>query len=259
MLSRMGVSSTRCIQNVASSYSCAPYRTNLQSKFSLPLKPNTITLNNPGLRYYSYSPIKATSSNETSNEANQYVKQEPEVVNYSPVEPTTPDEASNGVNQYVKEEPDAVNYSSTEVEKSEEESNGVNQYAKEETDDVVTVNESQPVESGGFGGFDLFKDKAAADDRFPQYDFLNKLKVELDLEDSLSIALLGVGGITALWLTTSILGAIDYIPLLPKLLELVGLGYTIWFCTRYLLFKSNRDELALKIEEIKQQVLGPKN
>ncbi|KAF5769126.1 putative cyanobacterial aminoacyl-tRNA synthetase, CAAD domain, protein CURVATURE THYLAKOID 1 [Helianthus annuus] len=42
-------------------------------------------------------------------------------------------------------------------------------------------------------------------------------------------------------------------------MELVGLGYSIWFTTRYLLFKRNRDELASKIEEVKQQVLGSKN
>ncbi|MCE7766967.1 hypothetical protein GQL56_30545, partial [Pseudomonas putida] len=62
--------------------------------------------------------------------------------------------------------------------------------------------------------------------------------------------------VTALWLTTAIVGAIDSIPLFPKLLEVVGLGYAVWFSTRYLLFKKNRDELAAKIEELKQEVLG---
>lgn len=131
-----------------------------------------------GLRYYNYTSLKATSSNETSNEANQYVKEQ-DVVNYSSIESKTPEEASNGVNQYVKEEPDTVNYSSIEAKTSDEASNEVNQYVKEETDDAVKVNESQPDESYGFGGFDLFKDNAAADDQFPQYDFLNKLKVEV--------------------------------------------------------------------------------
>ncbi|MQL41646.1 hypothetical protein EI012_27460, partial [Escherichia coli] len=44
--------------------------------------------------------------------------------------------------------------------------------------------------------------------------------------------------------------------LFPKLLEVVGLGYTVWFSSRYLLFKKNRDELAAKIEKLKEQVLG---
>lgn len=42
----------------------------------------------------------------------------------------------------------------------------------------------------------------------------------------------------------------------PKLLEVVGLGYIVWFSTRYLIFKKNREELSAKIEELKQQVLG---
>ncbi|XP_076938367.1 protein CURVATURE THYLAKOID 1D, chloroplastic-like [Bidens hawaiensis] len=192
---------TRCIPNRQSnltSFTFAHHITTLQ------LKSNSISLNYPGLRGYSYSSIKATASKETSSEANQYVK--------------------------------------------------------EETDDGVPVNDGQPEENTGFGGFGLFKDDAAAeDDQFPQIDFLNKLKTELDLEDSFSIALLGVGGVTALWLAANIVGSIDRIPLFPKLMELVGLGYSVWLSTRYLLFKRNRDELASKIEEIKQQVLGSKN
>ncbi|KAI7733056.1 hypothetical protein M8C21_033413 [Ambrosia artemisiifolia] len=144
---------------------------------------------------------------------------------------------------------------------SEETSSEANQYVKEETDDVVPDNEGPSEENNGFGGFGLFKDDNAdaADDQFPQFDFLNKLKMELELEDSFSIAVLGVGGVTALWLAANIVGSIDRIPLFPKLMEVVGLGYSIWFTTRYLLFKRNRDELASKIEEIKQQVLGSEN
>ncbi|KAI3747590.1 hypothetical protein L6452_10099 [Arctium lappa] len=210
-----------------------PYTPALQWRCSLPLKSDSIARNYPGSRYYSYFSIKATSSEETSSGANQYVKEEPDIVNYSSIKATTPDqEASNETNQYVEEEPES-----------------------EVTDDEV-----QPEEKSGFGGFGLFKDDDnVANDQFPQFDFLNQLKVELDFEDSFSIGLLSVGGIAALWLTASIVGAIDNIPLFPKLMEVVGLGYTIWFSSRYLLFKRNRDELASKIEEIKQQVLGSKS
>ncbi|KAK1421484.1 hypothetical protein QVD17_23843 [Tagetes erecta] len=216
--------STRCIPNRLPNL---PYRSILQPHFSLPFKP----INNPGLRYYSYSSIKATAS----------------------------EEASSGANQYVKLEPGVVNYSSVDTIPSEEASNGVNQYVKVETDDVEGVHEGQSDERSGFRGFYRFKDADAADDQSLQFDFLDKLKEELDFEDSFSIALLGVGGITALWLTTSIVGAIDHVPLFPKVMEAVGVGYSIWFGTRYLLFKRNRDELTSKIEEIKQQVLGSKN
>ncbi|XP_024978715.1 protein CURVATURE THYLAKOID 1D, chloroplastic-like [Cynara cardunculus var. scolymus] len=220
--------STRCIPNHLTPFT--PYRPTLQWRCSLPLKFHPIARNYPGSRYYSYFSIKATSSEETSSGANQYVKEEPDVINYSSIKATTPEETSNETNQYVKDEPES-----------------------EVTDDEV-----QAEEKSGFGGFGLFKDDAETNDQFPQFDFLNKLKVELDFEDSFSIALLSVGGIAALWLTASIVGAIDNIPLFPKLMEVVGLGYTIWFSSRYLLFKRNRDELASKIEEIKQQVLGGK-
>nr|XP_043634031.1 protein CURVATURE THYLAKOID 1D, chloroplastic [Erigeron canadensis] len=226
---------------------------NPQMNFTLPLKPNTV---NPGLRSFKYTAIKATSSEETSSGANQYVKEEPEVVRYSSVESTVPVETSN---QYDKEESEVVNYSSVESVVPEETSNGDKWNAKEESDGVVTDEETQTEGNSRLGGFSLFKDDAVTDDQSLQFDFLDKLKVELDLQDSFSIALLSVGGVAALWLTASIVGAIDRIPLFPKLLEVVGLGYTIWFSTRYLLFKRNRDELVSKVEEIKQQVLGPKN
>ncbi|KAE8718531.1 hypothetical protein F3Y22_tig00110013pilonHSYRG00484 [Hibiscus syriacus] len=39
----------------------------------------------------------------------------------------------------------------------------------------------------------------------------------------------GSGALVALWLASALVGAIDSIPLFPKLLEVVGLGYTFWF------------------------------
>ena len=39
----------------------------------------------------------------------------------------------------------------------------------------------------------------------------------MDLQDSFSIALLAVGGVSALWLTVSIVGAIDKVPLVCSL------------------------------------------
>lgn len=87
-------------------------------------------------------------------------------------------------------------------------------------------------------------------------ELLDNLKIKFDSEDKYSLILYGTGALLALWLTAVVVGAIDSIPLFPKLMEVVGLGYTLWFSWRYLLFKKNRDELATKIEELKQQVLG---
>ncbi|MBA0870694.1 hypothetical protein Goshw_016071 [Gossypium schwendimanii] len=80
--------------------------------------------------------------------------------------------------------------------------------------------------------------------------------LQLDSGDGYSIILYGTGALFALWLASSLVGAIDSIPLFPKLMEVVGLGYTVWFSSRYLLFKKSREELGTKIEELKQQVLG---
>ncbi|GKV18710.1 hypothetical protein SLEP1_g29051 [Rubroshorea leprosula] len=64
------------------------------------------------------------------------------------------------------------------------------------------------------------------------------------------------GALVALWLASAVAAAIESIPLFPKLMQVVGLGYTVWFSSRHLLFKENRDELAAKIKELKRQVLG---
>jgi hypothetical protein len=47
-----------------------------------------------------------------------------------------------------------------------------------------------------------------------------------------------------------------YVIPLPKVMELIGLGYTGWFAYRYLLFKSNRKELVSEIEELKSKITG---
>lgn len=87
-------------------------------------------------------------------------------------------------------------------------------------------------------------------------NLFEELDIEFDPENLSSLIALGGGAAVALWLTSAVVGAIDAIPLFPKLMEVVGLGYTLWFSTRYLLFKRNRDELALKVEELKKNVLG---
>lgn len=46
------------------------------------------------------------------------------------------------------------------------------------------------------------------------------------------------------------------IPLMGTLLQLIGLGYSIWFIKRYLLSAKNRQELSEQIEQIKQGIIG---
>lgn len=55
-------------------------------------------------------------------------------------------------------------------------------------------------------------------------------------------------------ITLALLDAINDIPLLSMLLELVGLGYGIWFIYRYLLTSASRQELSGEIQNFKKQV-----
>lgn len=53
----------------------------------------------------------------------------------------------------------------------------------------------------------------------------------------------------ALTVLRAVVAAVDSIPLLPGVLELVGLSYTVWFFWRYVIFKESRQELLDEIEE----------
>ncbi|KAH9567711.1 hypothetical protein CY35_03G039300 [Sphagnum magellanicum] len=112
-------------------------------------------------------------------------------------------------------------------------------------------------------------------------EFFTLLKVKWEsMENKTNLAIYGGGGLVFLWLSSSIVGAINTVPLntltkqigtlqlmrlfgatclgpkLPKAMELIGLGYTGWFAYRYLLFKSNRKELVSEIEELKSKITG---
>ncbi|MGK7874210.1 MAG: CAAD domain-containing protein [Xenococcaceae cyanobacterium] len=68
--------------------------------------------------------------------------------------------------------------------------------------------------------------------------------------------LLILSGAVTVYIILSVLDAINDIPLLAPLFELVGLGYTGWFVVRYLLRSSTRDELLREFESLKTQVTG---
>ncbi|MGK7938524.1 MAG: CAAD domain-containing protein [Xenococcaceae cyanobacterium] len=69
------------------------------------------------------------------------------------------------------------------------------------------------------------------------------------------IALILAGGVTVK-IAFAILDAINDIPLLAPLFELVGIGYTGWFVYRYMLKESTRQELGTELDALKTQVLG---
>ncbi|WP_237397174.1 CAAD domain-containing protein [Okeania sp. KiyG1] len=55
------------------------------------------------------------------------------------------------------------------------------------------------------------------------------------------------------------LEALEGIPTLSTSFELIGMGYSVWFVYRYLLRKSNRQELLDKIQDIKADIVGKKS
>jgi hypothetical protein len=57
-------------------------------------------------------------------------------------------------------------------------------------------------------------------------------------------------------LILALLDAVNDIPFLAVILELIGLAYVTWFVYRYLLSAANRQELFGEINNFKKQVLG---
>lgn len=64
------------------------------------------------------------------------------------------------------------------------------------------------------------------------------------------------GAFISVKLTLAVLDAINDIPVLAPLFELIGLIYSGWFIYRYLLKASNRSELASEMNGLKDQILG---
>ncbi len=55
-------------------------------------------------------------------------------------------------------------------------------------------------------------------------------------------------------LMLALLEAINDIPLLSLILELIGIGYVIWFIFRYLLTSASRQKLSGELQNFKKQV-----
>lgn len=88
-------------------------------------------------------------------------------------------------------------------------------------------------------------------------ELFSDLKEKWDaVENKSTVIIYGGGAIVGVWLASVVIGAINSVPLLPKIMELIGLGYTGWFVYRYLLFKSSRKELASDIEDLKKKIAG---
>ncbi|WCJ22519.1 Protein CURVATURE THYLAKOID 1B chloroplastic [Euphorbia peplus] len=76
------------------------------------------------------------------------------------------------------------------------------------------------------------------------------------VDDKYAVSSLAVAGVVALWGSTGMISAIDRLPLIPGVLELVGIGYTGWFAYKNLVFKPDREALIEKIKSTYSDVIG---
>ncbi|KAB2597916.1 protein CURVATURE THYLAKOID 1B [Pyrus ussuriensis x Pyrus communis] len=76
------------------------------------------------------------------------------------------------------------------------------------------------------------------------------------VEDKYAVSSLVVAGAVAVWASSGMISAIDRLPLVPGVLELVGIGYTGWFAYKNLVFKPDREALTLKIKATYKDIIG---
>ena len=92
-------------------------------------------------------------------------------------------------------------------------------------------------------------------EKFYTQEFVKNVSDKWDeTENKGQVITLVAGATAALWVSSSVVGAINYIPLLPKVMELVGLGYSAWFVYRYVLFKESRKELQETVDDLLNKV-----
>jgi hypothetical protein len=71
----------------------------------------------------------------------------------------------------------------------------------------------------------------------------------------ITIGLILAGGVS-LKVMLGVLAALNDVPLVAPVFELIGMGYTGWFVYRYLLKASTRQELLTEVDSFKEQVVG---
>ncbi|KAK4754022.1 hypothetical protein SAY87_002126 [Trapa incisa] len=75
-------------------------------------------------------------------------------------------------------------------------------------------------------------------------------------EDRLALIGLGFAGVVAFWASANLITAIDKLPLIPGVLEIIGILFSAWFTYQYLLFKPGREELIIAINKSFSNILG---
>jgi hypothetical protein len=72
--------------------------------------------------------------------------------------------------------------------------------------------------------------------------------------------IIGIGlilaAIVTLRLIIAVIDALNDLPLFATSFEVIGIGFVTWFVYRYLLKASTRQEIALEIQILKEQIIG---
>ncbi|GMI98493.1 CURVATURE THYLAKOID 1B, PLASTID TRANSCRIPTIONALLY ACTIVE 8 [Hibiscus trionum] len=88
-------------------------------------------------------------------------------------------------------------------------------------------------------------------------EFIKTLQQTWDkVEDKYAVSTLAVSGLVAVVGSAGLVSAIDRLPLIPGILEAVGIGYSGYFAYKYLLFKPDRDAMLKKVKETYKEILG---
>ncbi|KAK9758127.1 hypothetical protein RND81_01G209000 [Saponaria officinalis] len=88
-------------------------------------------------------------------------------------------------------------------------------------------------------------------------EFLKTLQDAWDkVEDKYAVSGLAVAGTIGLVASSGMISAIDRLPLVPGVLELVGIGYTGWFAYKNLFSTPNREALIKKVKDTYNEIIG---
>ncbi|MEM8637195.1 MAG: CAAD domain-containing protein [Cyanobacteria bacterium P01_G01_bin.54] len=106
----------------------------------------------------------------------------------------------------------------------------------------------------------------AGDDAWQDYlgpvsEFLKKLpgsleKFYAEYKDIIVIVGIVFAAFITVKLTLALLSAINDLPLMAPIFEIIGIGYTVWFVYRYLLRVESRSELSKDLASLKSKIFG---
>ncbi|RLN41363.1 hypothetical protein C2845_PM01G19980 [Panicum miliaceum] len=89
-------------------------------------------------------------------------------------------------------------------------------------------------------------------------EFVNALKQEWNsrIENKFAVITLAVAATLGMWSAGGAVSAIDRLPVVPGVMEVVGIGYSAWFTYRNMLFKPDRDAFFGKVMEFYEDIIS---